>query len=116
MKTMMAYRFSAVMGFLAVCLGAFGAHSLKDLLAANGTASVWQTAALYHLVHSVVLLGLASRAELAQGAWRLFAIGILIFSGSLYVVAITNIRWFGAITPVGGACLLGGWLMLAIRR
>ncbi len=116
MTSSLAFRISAVFGFFAVALGAFGAHGLKELFARYDTAAIWQTAALYHLVHSAVLLFAASREPFRQVAWSLFAAGILIFSGSLYLLAVTNLRWLGAITPVGGLCLLAGWLALAVRR
>jgi uncharacterized membrane protein YgdD (TMEM256/DUF423 family) len=109
-------RIAAVFGFLAVALGAFGAHGLKPTLAANGTLATWDTGALYHLVHAVVLIVLAQRAPLPRVAFALIAAGIVIFSGSLYVLAITNIKWLGAIAPLGGTCLLAGWLALAIKR
>jgi uncharacterized membrane protein YgdD (TMEM256/DUF423 family) len=109
------FRISAAFGFVAVGLGAFGAHGLKGLLAANGSAAIWDTAVLYHLVHAVVLLFAASREPLPRSAWWLFAVGVLVFSGTLYVLAVTNVRWLGAITPLGGLCLLGGWLVLALR-
>lgn len=110
-----AIRLAAFTGFLAVALGAFGAHGLKETLNANGTLAVWQTGALYHLVHAIVLLVLAHRSVVARLPFALFAIGILIFSGSLYALALTNLKWLGAITPLGGLCLLGGWLALAIK-
>ena len=116
MNSALAARIAAILGFLAVALGAFGAHGLKDVLARNDTAAIWQTAALYHLVHSVVLLFVASREPLAVWAWRLFFAGVVIFSGSLYVLAVTNVKWLGAITPLGGLCLLGGWLALAFAK
>ena len=100
---------------LAVALGAFGAHGLKNTLAANDALAVWQTAALYHLVHSAVMLALASREPLCAWAWRLFIAGIVIFSGSLYALALSNVKILGAITPIGGVCLLGGWLALAVK-
>jgi uncharacterized membrane protein YgdD (TMEM256/DUF423 family) len=109
-------RIAGIAGFLAVALGAFGAHALKPTLEANGNLSIWQTAASYHLAHSVVLLVLATRATLARWAFGLFGIGIIIFSGSLYLLAVTNIKWIGAITPFGGLCLLAGWLVLAFGR
>lgn len=115
MSSTTAFRISAVFGFLAVALGAFGAHGMKPLLERNGTLAFWETASLYHLVHAAVLLFVANRDPLPAWAWRLFVLGILIFSGSLYVLSATNVRWLGAITPIGGFCLLGGWLMLAIR-
>ncbi len=108
-----AFRISAVLGFLAVALGAFGAHGFKALLERNGTLEVWHTAALYHLVHSVVLLFLASREPLPIWAWRLLLAGVLLFSGSLYALALTEVKVLGAITPIGGVCLLAGWVALA---
>jgi uncharacterized membrane protein YgdD (TMEM256/DUF423 family) len=109
-------RIAAVLGFLAVALGAFGAHGLKPVLVANGTLATWDTGALYHLVHAAVLLALAQRAPRPRVAFGLFAAGIVIFSGSLYVLAFTNIKWLGAIAPIGGVCLLAGWLALALKR
>ena len=113
MTSATAFRLSAAFGFLAVALGAFGAHGLKDTLTANDSLALWQTAALYHLVHSAVMLALSSRETLSVWAWRLFASGIAIFSGSLYALALSNVKVLGAITPIGGVCLLGGWLALA---
>jgi len=110
-----AFRISAVFGFLAVALGAFGAHGLKDVLVRNDAVAIWQTAVLYHLAHSIVLLLVASREPLHVWAWRLFAAGVVIFSGSLYVLSLTNVKILGAITPIGGVCLLGGWLALVLR-
>lgn len=99
---------------LAVALGAFGAHGLKDVLTRHGTAAIWETAVFYHFVHSIVLLILGSRMPLLRGAWVCFLVGIFIFSGSLYLLAFTGVRWLGAITPVGGVSLILGWLWLAI--
>ena len=109
MTSATAFRISAAFGFLAVALGA---HGLKDVLTRNDTLAIWQTAALYHLVHSAVMLALASREPLRAWAWRLFAAGIVIFSGSLYALALSNMKVLGAITPLGGVCLLAGWLAL----
>jgi uncharacterized membrane protein YgdD (TMEM256/DUF423 family) len=116
MNTTTAIRLAALTGFLAVALGAFGAHGLKGTLDANGTAAIWQTAALYHLVHAVMLFVIAQRSVVARVPFALFGIGIVIFSGSLYLLAVTNVKWLGAITPFGGLCLLGGWLALAFPR
>jgi uncharacterized membrane protein YgdD (TMEM256/DUF423 family) len=116
MNPTLALRTAALMGFLAVALGAFGAHGLKAVFEANGQGSTWQTAAHYHLAHAVVLLVLALRAPVARLPFALFGIGILIFSGSLYLLAVTNVRWLGAITPIGGLCLLAGWLTLGLTR
>jgi uncharacterized membrane protein YgdD (TMEM256/DUF423 family) len=114
MNTSLATRLAATSGFLAVALGAFGAHGLKTILEAHGMAAVWQTGALYHLVHSVVLLALAQRATVARLPFALFGIGIILFSGSLYALAATHVEKLGFITPIGGLCLLGGWLALVI--
>lgn len=100
------------MGFLAVACGAFGAHGLKAALEANGQLANWNTAAHYHLIHSVALLAVALHAPLRVWAWRLFLAGTIIFSGTLYVLAVTGMKWLGAITPIGGVLLLAGWLVL----
>lgn len=113
MKSTTALRIAAVLGFLAVALGAFGAHGLKATFLENGQAHNWETAAHYHLVHAVVLLVLALRPVVARLPFMLFTAGIAIFSGSLYLLAVTNVKWLGAITPIGGGCLIAGWLMLA---
>ena len=107
------FRLAALCGFAAVALGAFGAHGMKTILAQHGTTAAWETAVLYHLAHAVVLLVISGREPGSPRAWALFAAGIFIFSGTLYLLAATNIRWLGAITPLGGVCLLLGWLALA---
>ena len=110
-------RIAAVVGFLAVALGAFGAHGpLRVMLDANGRVSEWETGVLYHLVHAVVLLVLAQRAPLPRAAFALFVAGIVFFSGSLYALALTNVKVLVAITPLGGLSLLGGWLAVALKR
>jgi uncharacterized membrane protein YgdD (TMEM256/DUF423 family) len=114
MDFILAIRISAIMGFLAVALGAFGAHALKEHLAALQLTDVWQKAVFYHLVHAVVMLFIASRPTFARLPWTLFFVGTIIFSGSLYVLAYTGVKWLGAITPIGGLSLLAGWLSLAI--
>jgi len=107
-------RVAAAAGFLAVALGAFGAHGLKNVLAQNGTAAIWETAVVYHFIHAVMLFVLAGRKPVAAGPWWCFLAGIVIFSGSLYLLAVTDARWLGAITPVGGISFLAGWLWLVI--
>ena len=109
-----AGRVAAALGLLAVGLGAFGAHGLKDVLARNETAAIWQTAVLYHFLHAIMLFVLAGRQPLASGPWFCFLVGILIFSGSLYLLAVTNVRWLGAITPFGGLSFLVGWAWLIV--
>lgn len=116
MTSATARRIAAALGFLAVALGAFGAHGLKDLLARNGTTDIWEKAAFYHFIHAVMLFVLAERDTLPKLAWNCFLAGIVIFSGSLYLLAVTDLRWFGAVTPVGGLCLLAGWLALALDK
>ena len=102
----------AGLGFLGVLAGAFGAHALPGRLDPDMHA-VWETAARYQLVHAVVLLFAGwTGARLAGG---LFVAGIVLFSGSLYALALTGTRLFGAVTPLGGLCLLAGWLALATR-
>jgi len=109
-----ALRIAAVMGFLAVALGAFGAHGLKEVLARNNMVSVWEKAVFYHFIHAVMLFILAGRTPFAPGPFLAFVGGILLFSGSLYLLALTNVRWLGAVTPFGGVSFLVGWLWLAI--
>jgi uncharacterized membrane protein YgdD (TMEM256/DUF423 family) len=116
MNQLVAWRIAAATGFLAVALGAFGAHGLSATLEAHGTAEIWGTAAFYHLVHAVVLLMLASRGPFRAGVWLCFFAGVVIFSGTLYVLAATNTRWLGAITPLGGVALLAGWGWLLLQR
>ena len=108
-----ALRLAALLGFLAVALGAFGAHGLKNVLARNATTAIWEKAVFYQFVHGVMLFVLAGRPALTRGPWWAFFIGILVFSGSLYLLALTNARWLGAITPFGGISFLTGWLWLA---
>jgi uncharacterized membrane protein YgdD (TMEM256/DUF423 family) len=91
---------------------------LKATLEANHQVQTWQTAAHYHLAHSIALLVLATRSTVpvSRCLFLTFCAGIVIFSGSLYLLAVTNIHWLGAITPIGGVCLLVGWLLLAFGR
>ena len=106
-------RIAAAFGASGVILGAFGAHGLKSILAANEAVEVWRTASFYHLLHAVVLLWAADHYDSRRWTFLSFAIGILIFSGSLYALAVTNIKILGAVTPFGGLVLIIGWgLML----
>jgi uncharacterized membrane protein YgdD (TMEM256/DUF423 family) len=100
------------MGFLAVALGAFGAHGLKRILEEHAATATWQTAVFYHFIHAVMLFVLAQRKPVMTRPWVCFFAGIVIFSGTLYLLAVTNIKWLGAITPIGGVCFLAGWLWL----
>ena len=111
-------RLSALVGFLSIALGASGAHgSIHDKLMATGQLAHWETAVQYHLPHAVVLLLLtllASNKPLMLWAWRMFFVGILLFSGSLYVLAYTSTKWLGAITPLGGLSFMIGWVLIAM--
>jgi uncharacterized membrane protein YgdD (TMEM256/DUF423 family) len=106
---------AAICGAFAVVAGAFGAHGLKTRLAAEQLSS-WSTASQYHLLHSVVLLVLAlfslqsGREIRIQGS--LFLAGTLLFSGSIYLLLLTDQKWLGPVTPVGGLLLIAGWLSL----
>lgn len=102
-------------GFLAVALGAFGAHALKETLTPQAT-DWWRTAVLYQGLHVAPLLALAllpAGSKLAPAAALCFLGGTLLFSGSLYAMALTGVRALGAVTPLGGLALLAGWLCLA---
>lgn len=113
-------RLAALFGFLAVAAGAFGAHGLSAYFAAHpDLESTFHTATQYHLIHALALIGAAWAAERYPGRWSrwagyLFALGIVLFSGSLYVLSLFDVRWMGAIAPLGGVALLGGWLCLGL--
>jgi uncharacterized membrane protein YgdD (TMEM256/DUF423 family) len=112
---------AAILLALAVILGAFGAHGLGNRLD-DYQRSVYEKAVFYHFVHALGILivavlartGTADPARLSTISWFLLA-GIVFFSGSLYVLAITGQRWLGAVTPIGGVCFIIGWLLLAWR-
>jgi uncharacterized membrane protein YgdD (TMEM256/DUF423 family) len=109
----------AVAAALAVALGAFGAHALKARLAPD-LLTVYHTAVQYHFYHALglILIGLAAgqmvgSVWLKAAGWTMLA-GIVLFSGSLYVLATTGYRWLGAITPVGGLAFIAGWILFAV--
>jgi uncharacterized membrane protein YgdD (TMEM256/DUF423 family) len=107
----------AVWGLAGVGLGAFGAHGLKSLTSEQGLAW-WETAARYHLFHAValVLLGLLQNHRPGgDGAGWAFLLGSVLFSGTLYAMALGAPRWLGAVTPVGGLGMMLGWLLLALH-
>ncbi|HEU0208419.1 MAG TPA: DUF423 domain-containing protein [Candidatus Udaeobacter sp.] len=106
------FRIAVVLGFLAVALGAFGAHSLRSTLESRGMVDVWNKAVFYQFIHAIALLVLALYGTINRGAWWLLFAGIVLFSGSLYLLALTNLRWLGPVTPVGGLCFLAGWAWL----
>jgi len=105
-------------GFLAVALGAFAAHGLRNTISPE-LLNTFQTGVQYHMYHALALFGVGLLALYypAQSAVRisgwLFVVGIVLFSGSLYVLALSGIRWLGAITPLGGVAFLAGWTLLA---
>jgi len=113
---------AALFGFLSVAIGAFGAHSLKNVLDEYGK-SVFEKAVLYQMFHSMALLAVGVLQHLFNGisfspAGFGFLIGILLFSGSLYALAMTGTKWLGAITPIGGLAFLFGWawFLLALSK
>jgi uncharacterized membrane protein YgdD (TMEM256/DUF423 family) len=113
MNNQLARSIAAILGFLGILFGAFGAHLLRGFMERLGTAQIWQTAVFYHLMHAVVLLVLSGWRHVPRFAFYLILVGVTIFSGSLYALALTNFKWFGAITPLGGVGMLSGWLLLA---
>lgn len=117
---------AAVNGFLAVAAGAFAAHGLKSRLGAEAL-SWFETGVRYHAYHALALLAIAwlAGSENTKGRWQLglagggFLAGIALFSGSLYAMALSDLRQLGMVTPLGGLCLLAGWTglaLLALRR
>lgn len=110
----------ALNAFVAIACGAFGAHALAERLTPR-LLDVWRTGAQYHLAHALALVLVALLADRLIGASRLvnatgwlFVAGMAVFSGSLYLLAVTDWRWLGAITPLGGLCFLSGWALLAL--
>lgn len=107
-----------VLALLAVALGAFGAHALKETLAASGRVAVWETAVDYQFWHALALLALGLRPrELTGRGWGAaagcFVVGVVLFSGSLYWLSLGGPKWLGPITPLGGTAFLIGWVILA---
>ncbi|MBI2094528.1 MAG: DUF423 domain-containing protein [Candidatus Omnitrophica bacterium] len=112
-------RYGSLFMLLAVALGAFGAHGLKDRLSIEAK-QIYQTAVLYHLIHGLALLAVGwltlikpMDGNIRNAGWC-FIIGIILFSGSLYLLSITEIKKLGMITPLGGLSFLLGWLLLAL--
>jgi uncharacterized membrane protein YgdD (TMEM256/DUF423 family) len=109
---------AGLIGFTGVALGAFGAHALKATLIVNGTLETWKTAVLYQLVHAVALLALAgwrdSHAGPSGKVAACWIAGIVLFSGSLYLLALGGPRFLGPITPLGGLAFMAGWLWLVL--
>ena len=109
---------ASLSGMLAVALGAFGAHALKNRLD-DYAMGVFQTAVQYQFYHSLALLAVGvialshPQAALLRSSGWLFALGIVVFSGSLYVLSFSGLRWLGAVTPIGGLAFIAGWACLA---
>jgi uncharacterized membrane protein YgdD (TMEM256/DUF423 family) len=111
----------ALSGLVAVALGAFGAHALRDRLSAD-MLDVFKTGVTYQMYHALALLGvgiLLARFSIEGSAWLsaagwLFVAGTVLFSGSLYALSLSGTTWLGAITPLGGVAFLLGWLALAV--
>jgi uncharacterized membrane protein YgdD (TMEM256/DUF423 family) len=116
MNNRLAVNVAGFLGFSGVLSGAFGAHILRDLLERLGTTEFWHTAVLYHLVHAVLLLVFAGWRPIPRLSYLLILFGVIVFSGSLYALALTNLRWFGAMTPLGGLGMLFGWLSVALWK
>ena len=107
----------SVFAALSVLMGAFGAHGLKNRLSIEDLA-IFETAVRYQMYHAlgILLMGVASfylTEKLVSAPAYFLILGIIVFSGSLFLLVFTNLRWFGAITPIGGFCLIIGWLLLA---
>ena len=118
MNSKQILQLAGISGAIAVGLGAFGAHSLEALLIQNGRLDTFQTAVNYHFYHTLALFGIGVLASvkpdwkgISFAAWSM-VLGILIFSGSLYVLSLTGITWLGAITPLGGLAFILGWSSL----
>lgn len=108
---------SAVFGFLGVALGAFGAHVVRGRVT-PGDLEIFETGVRYQMYHALAILAVAWVQTRTPGpaigvAGWLFAVGIVIFSGSLYLLVFSGVRWLGAVTPLGGLCFLAGWAALA---
>lgn len=108
----------AVLGGVGVLLGAFGAHALQSRVSPD-LVTVFETGVRYQMYHAFALIAVAYATHRWPGPWTtasgwLFLTGIMIFSGSLYLLVLGNVRWLGAVTPLGGLCLVAGWLCLAV--
>jgi uncharacterized membrane protein YgdD (TMEM256/DUF423 family) len=109
---------AGLLGLSGVGLGAFGAHALKAQLLASGHAETWSTAVIYNLIHAAAILALALHLDASRGPKRsrilaaaatCWAVGVVMFSGSLYTLSLGGPHWLGPITPLGGVLLLAGW-------
>ena len=109
-----ALKVNSTVGAVAVVLGAFGAHALKDVLQSNGNIEAWKTAVFYHLIHSILLVLISFNSDYFNKlAYFLLLTGVILFSGSLYLLSFFSFSWLGPITPVGGIFLILGWVTLS---
>ena len=111
--------FTGIGGFLGVALGAFGAHGLKNIIAANALV-IYETGVRYQMYHGLAIVALPALVDYVAPKWlnvtaALFVIGSVFFSGSLYLLAITGNKFFGPITPMGGVLFIAGWCVLVIQ-
>lgn len=115
MTNQRAMRIAALLGLLAVALGAVGAHALEKTLeqSPKGVA-IWEKAVFYHFIHAVMLFVLAMRKPLKRVSWFAFLVGIILFSGSLYIYALAGTHWMVFLTPIGGVSFIVGWVCLII--
>ena len=109
----------SIFGFLTVALGAFGAHGLKNILLKNETLEIFNKAVIYQIFHTIALLCVGNLQMITGRSFFItgicFTLGVIIFSGSLYLLSITNIRWLGAITPIGGLFFILGWITFFVN-
>ena len=112
-----AIKLTAIIGAFGIILGAFGSHGLQEVLEKNGNESVWKTAVFYHLIHAVLLVVITHNLRTFSKLTYLFCtIGVFLFCGSLYLLAIFELKWLGPITPIGGVSFILAWLtMLKIK-
>jgi uncharacterized membrane protein YgdD (TMEM256/DUF423 family) len=121
MNHRVAMAWAGALGACGVICGSLGAHPIRAALEAAGMRAAWETAVEFQLLHCAALVGLAGwlRAPAPAGrcaSWaaRLWVAGILLFSGSLYALALGGPRWLGPVTPLGGLCLIAGWILAAL--
>ena len=117
-RIMLGIKIGIVFSLLSVLIGAFGAHGLKEILTKLNTLEIFKTAVRYQMFHSIAILlsGILFQMNMLESKlpMLLFVLGIIIFSGSLYLLSISEIKWLGAITPIGGLLFIAGWITLFI--
>lgn len=110
---------ASILGFTGVALGAFGAHGLETTLEVNNRVDTFETAARYHMYHALALIGVAWLSTQYTNKWitwagYLLTIGVVVFSGSLYILAIADLSFMGTIAPIGGTSMIAGWGCMAL--